>query len=159
MFHKPISLINSSHLIGCSYKEIYLIYEDRQPYWWNYFMKSGYKHVYSITFDGLFWIKMDLMLGYTDIEVLCYDSRDTINDVMKGQNVTIQHIRVWRKSRYRVRTIFAPYTCVEAMKAFLGMRAFVFTPYQLFKHLRRLSWAAEGNLNSKKKVKRDSVKN
>ena len=75
MFHKPKthSLLESQHLIGLSHKKVYLIYEDREPHWWSKLFKSGYKHVYAITFDGLFWIKMDFLLGFTDIDVLCYD--------------------------------------------------------------------------------------
>jgi len=134
--YKPLSLLKSQHLVGLSKKRVYLIYEDRESHWWSKFFKKGFKHVYCITFDGLFWIKMDYLLGYTDLDVLCYDYHDTINDVLEGQKVTIQYVEVWRKPRYRVRSLFAPASCVEAMKAILGVRAsLVISPYQLYKHI------------------------
>jgi len=101
-------------------------------------MKDGFKHVTAIKFTGLFWIKVDLALGWTDFDVLPFDRYDTIKDVLKGQDVTYQYVERWRKPRYRVRTMFAPWTCVEAMKSIIGIRAWwVFTPYQLYKHLER----------------------
>lgn len=78
---------------------------------------------------------MDFLLGFTDINVLPYDWHDTINDITKDEDVKIQYMEVWRRPRYRVRTIFAPWTCVEAAKALLGIRAWwVLTPYQLYKY-------------------------
>ena len=136
-FHNPKhhSLLESQHLIGLSHKRLYLVYEDKEPHWWSYFFKSGYKHVSAVIFDGLFWIKMDFTLGYTDIDVLCYDWHDTIKDVTRDQDMITQYVEAWRKPRYRVRSIFAPWTCVEAMKSLLGIRAWwVITPYQLYKY-------------------------
>jgi hypothetical protein len=135
-FHNPVekSLLESEHLIGMSKTSVYLIYEDRQPgLWWQKFLKKGYKHVFAVRYDGFFWIKMDLTIGYLDIEVLPIHDRATISTVLKGQNVNYQYVEAWRKPRYR--SIFAPWSCVEAMKAMLGIRAWwVLTPYQLYKY-------------------------
>jgi len=130
---KPHSLLESQHLIDRSKIGIYLVYEDKEPHWWSIFFKKGYKHVYAVRFDGLFWIKLDFMLGFTDVDVLCYDWHDGIKDIA-GDSPT-QYVETWRERRYRVRLLFAPYTCVEGMKALLGISAFwVITPYQLFKY-------------------------
>ena len=135
MFSKPVSLLESQHLVGLSHAKYYFIYEDKECHWWNKWFKIGYKHVYAIKFNGLFWIKMEFALGYTEFDVLPYDWHDTINDVLEGQKVTIQHVKAWRKPRYRVRLIYAPWTCVEAMKSLLGIRAWwMVTPYQLYKY-------------------------
>lgn len=136
-FHKPDthSLLESQHLIGRSLTKIYLIYENKQDFWWQRLLKNNYKHVHAVKFNGLFWIKMNFGSGFTDFDVLPYDWRDTITNVLEGQDVTYQYIEVWRKRRYRVRSLFAPYTCVEAMKSLLGIRAWwMITPYQLFKY-------------------------
>lgn len=78
---------------------------------------------------------MDFLLGWTDFGVLPYHDRATIYEITEGHNVIVQYVEAWRKPRYRVRSIFAPWTCVEAMKSLLGIRAWwVITPYQLFKY-------------------------
>jgi len=134
-FHEPRerSLLESQHLIGLNRTELYLVYEDRNPgFWWQRFLKKGYKHVYAVHYDGFFWIKTDLTIGYLDIEVLPVHDRATIKTVLKGKSKH-QYVKAWRKTRYR--SIFAPWSCVEAMKALLGIRAWwILTPYQLFKY-------------------------
>lgn len=131
MFSKPCSLLESQHLIGLSRTKIYLVYSSTSEFWWGKLLKDGYKHVFAIKFDGLFWIKLDLTLGWTDYDVLAYDYKDTIEDIVNGRKT--QFVDVWRKPRYR--SLFAPWTCVEMMKSLLGIRAWwVFTPYQLYKY-------------------------
>jgi len=88
-----------------------------------------------ISSKKFFWIKMDFLLGWTDIGVLPYHDNATIYEITAKHNVIVQYVEAWRKPRYRVRSIFAPWTCVEAMKSLLGIRAWwVITPYQLFKY-------------------------
>lgn len=136
-FHNPkeVSLLASKDLIGLSKTSLYLIYEDKIPcMWWQKFLKKGYKHVFAIRFDGFFWIKTDLTIGFMDSEVLPVYDRATIKTVLKGHNATYQYVETWRKTRYR--SLFAPWSCVEAMKALLGIRAWwVLTPYQLYKYI------------------------
>jgi len=139
-FHKPTthSLLESQHLIGLTKAKYYFIYEDDGTrYWFTRFLKKGFKHVTAIKFNGLFWIKMDLSLGWTDFDVLPYDRYDTIHNVTEHMDFThIQYVEAYMKPRYRVRSLFAPWTCVEAMKSLIGIRAcFVTTPYQLFKYI------------------------
>lgn len=138
MLHKPKihSLLESQHLVNTSKTKLYLVYEEKKEgLWWQKYLKKGYKHVFAVHFDGLFWIKMDFTIGYTDYSVLPFDYRDTIKHVLEGRDMTYQYVEAWRKPRYRVRLLFAPWTCVELMKSLLGIRAWwVITPYQLFKH-------------------------
>lgn len=132
---KTKSLLESTNLIGHTKQQIYLIYEDRESHWWSHFFKKGYKHVFALRFDGFFWIKMDFLMGWTDFGVVPYHDCATIKDITNGRNVIVQYVEAWRKPRYRVRLLFAPWTCVEAMKSLLGIRAWwVITPYQLFKY-------------------------
>lgn len=140
-FHKPRnhSLIESQDLIGLSRTRVYFVYSNSDHrHWYVNFLKKGFQHVYCVKFDGFFWTRMDLSLGWTDFDVLHFDRYDTIKDVLKGQDVTYQYVERWREPRYRVRTLFAPWTCVEAMKSLIGIRKpLVFTPYQLYKHLEK----------------------
>lgn len=135
-FHKPCSLLESQHLIGLSKACIYLVYIDKDDLWWSKYLKAGYRHVFAIKFDGLFWIRMDLTIGYTDFDVLLYDYKDSIDDIVQD-NATYQHVEVWRKTRYR--SILAPWTCVEMMKSLLGIKAWwILTPFQLYKYIEAL---------------------
>ena len=128
---KNHSLLDSIHLAGLSRTRIYLLYSDKDDTWWSKFLKKGYKHVLAVKFDGIFWIKMDYTLGWTDCDVLLYDNKDTIKDVAKGYKT--QYVEVWRRQRYR--RLFAPHSCVEMMKSLLGIRAWwILTPYQLYKY-------------------------
>jgi len=141
-FHRPInhSLLESGHLVGQSKARYYFVYEDDGTrYWYSDFLKPGFKHVTAVKYNGLFWLKMDLSLGWTEFDVLPFDQYDTIHDVLKDVDYThLQYVEAWRKPRYRVRSLFAPWTCVEAMKSLLGIRAcLVTTPYQLYKHMEK----------------------
>ena len=130
------SLIEKKHLADRSKTVVYFVYEDDGDVpILNKFLKEGYKHVYCVKFDGLFWIKLDFRLDFAECYVLPYDYRDTIENVLEGLDITLyQRVESWRKvRRYRTPTVVAPYTCVEAMKAIVGVfEPFVFTPYQLF---------------------------
>ena len=133
---KNYSLLESEHLIGATKCKYYLIYEDKEnTYWWSKFLKTGYKHVFALYFDGLFWSRLDFTIGWVQFDVLTYKTHATIKDIIKGQNVTAQYVETWRIPRYRVRMFLAPWTCTEMMKSLLGIRAWwVITPYQLFKY-------------------------
>ena len=135
-FHKPAerSLLESSNLVGLSKTAIYLIYENKpHGLWWQKFLRKGYRHVFAVRFDGFFWIKMEMTIGFTDFEVLPYYDHATIESILRGKEVTYQYVETWRKMRYR--SLFAPQSCVEGMKALLGIRAWwVLTPYQLYKY-------------------------
>jgi len=139
--HKPKShsLLDSQDLIGLNKARYYFVYSNTDhDHWYAKHLKKGFQHVFAVRFDGYFWTRMDLSLGWTDFDVLPYDRYDTIKDVLKGLDVTIQYVERWRKPRYRVRTILAPWTCVEAMKSLIGIREpLVMTPYQLYKHLEK----------------------
>ena len=136
-FHKPKehSLLESIDLIGTSKVQAYVVYEDKaNEMWWQRFLKKGYQHSFLVIFDGYFWIKMELTIGFMDIHVLPFYNNDTIEDVMRGRDFTYQYVQAWRKTRYR--SILAPWSCVEAIKAVIGVRAMhVLTPYQLYKYI------------------------
>lgn len=132
---KVHSLLESIHLVKTSRVHAYVIYEDRDPgMWWQRYLKKGYSHSFLVIYDGYFWIKMELTTGYMDICVLPFYNNNTIEDVLRGIDCTYQFIETWRRQRYR--SIIAPWSCVEAIKAVIGVRALhVLTPYQLFKYI------------------------
>ena len=136
-FHEPKnhSLLESIDLVGTSKLQAYVVYEDRdEQMWWQKPLKKGFKHSFLVIYDGYFWIKMELTIGFMDICVLPFYNNNTIEDILRGTKCTYQLVQVWRRQRYR--NILAPWSCIEAIKAALGIRALhVLTPYQLFKYI------------------------
>ena len=130
------SLVDKAHLVGHTKIIGYIVYSDGQPHWWSRFLENGYKHCYFIQFTGLIWIKVDYTLGFLDFGVLPYDYRDTIDDIISPDD-TYQRVEAWRKVR-RYRSIIAPLSCVELVKAVMGVSIpWVLTPYQLFNLVER----------------------
>jgi len=99
-------------------------------------LKPGYRHCYALRWDGFNWIGFYPHLGYTEVEILPHQTLNVF-DVVAGEYSAIIHANAWQK----VGKIRQPwptfFTCVEQIKALLGIKAsFVFTPWQLFKRLR-----------------------
>ena len=128
------SLLDRKHLIGYSTETFYLVYtDDADSPWFLRYLKKGYKHVYLVKFDGLFWIKLEYTLGFQDIRVLPYDMYDSIETIIGDEKY--QKVTVRRKIK-RYRTFIAPPSCVEAMKSVMGLREyFLLTPWQLFNYV------------------------
>jgi hypothetical protein len=99
-------------------------------------LKKDYSHCYAMKWDGFNWIHFNPALGFTDISVLPqYD--DDIRLALANERYTdIIHVSAWRKIR-RWRTPWpVAFTCVEQIKALLGISAWwVITPWQLYKYL------------------------
>ena len=118
----------------------YVVFEQGDMrYFWSKWLKTGIRHCYALRFDGYNWIAFNPGLGHTDIEILPFGHLDTIQNVSKDTNCTvILHVKV-RRNSMRIRAPWpTAFTCVEQIKAILGIRCwYVFTAWQLFKHLRQ----------------------
>ncbi len=121
-----------------SFTDWYVVFEHGDmSYWWAKYLHAGFRHCWALRWDGFNWIAFDPKLGHTDIEVLPYYNHNDIENISKDTNCSvIIHAKVWRDSK-RIRTPYpTAVTCVEQIKALLGVRKwFLFTPYQLFNHL------------------------
>jgi hypothetical protein len=121
-----------------SYTEWFIVFEHGDmPYWWAKYLQSGFRHCWALRWDGFNWIAYHPKLGHTDIEILPYGSYEDIEIISKANNISaIIRAKVWRDSLQ----IRAPWptvsTCVEQIKAILGVRKwFLFTPFALFNYL------------------------
>jgi hypothetical protein len=121
-----------------SFIDWYIVFEHGDmPWWWAKFLQSGFRHCWALRWDGYNWIAINPKLGHTDIEVLpYYNHKDIENIRIDTECSVIIHAKVWRESK-RIRASWPTVvTCVEQIKALLGIRRwFLFTPYQLFNHL------------------------
>jgi len=121
-----------------SFTDWYVVFEHGDmPYWWAKYLHPGIRHCYALRWDGFNWIAFHPKLGHTDIEILSYGSYEDIQNILIDTDCSvIIHVKVWREST-RIRSPWpTAVTCVEQIKALLGIRKwFLFTPYQLFNYL------------------------
>jgi len=121
-----------------SYIEWFIIFEHGDmPYWWAKYLQSGFRHCWALRWDGFNWIAFQPKLGHTDIEILPFGRYEDIEIISKDNNISaIIRAKVWRESK-RIRSPYpVAITCVEQIKALLGVRQwYLFTPYQLFHYL------------------------
>ena len=100
--------------------------------WWDYFFKAGFRHVYAVKFVGQYCLTFNPHLAFTDIE---FDFAEP--ELMVPPGATVLEVTAWRRIG-RVRSAFyiGPPTCVESVKALLGIRSFMtWTPWQLYSRL------------------------
>ena len=121
-------------LHGKSLAEYYIVFKRSElamP-----FIDRDYSHVYAVKWDGYFWQMINPALGYTDIFVLpCFDP--DIRVALAAEEYTdIIKVSAWRKiGRWRTPWPM-PFTCVEQIKALLGISSWwILTPRQLYKYL------------------------
>lgn len=122
-----------------TYVEWYLVFcESDRLYWWNRFLKRGYTHVYAVRWDGYNWISVSPNIGCLGVEILPCIDPDPKNLFQTTKCSDILHINVWIQLN-RSRSLWpTQFTCVEIVKALIGVRAWhVFTPWQLHKYLVR----------------------
>jgi hypothetical protein len=118
----------------------YVIFTDSpRDYWWTRWLRPGYRHIYAIKWDGFNWIKLEPFTSYVDVSILPYGPGARIHDVVnpKGNDI-LRVTRYCERDWIRAPWIFGPMTCVEGIKALLGIRAIhIWTPWQLSNYLRK----------------------
>lgn len=125
-----VSLIE---LEGKSFAEYYLVFRKTDR-WWQILLKRDFGHVYALRWLGGCWLKIEPLLGHTEIEFYIAETED-VYSIAGSDCSAILHVKNWR-STDRYGLIFGPISCVEYMKSLLGIRGLIFTPWQLYKHLR-----------------------
>ena len=101
---------------------------------WEWALKVGFRHVFCVLESGDSWIMIDARDGRPVVEVVassCFDLQGFYEE--QGYSV-IEMERPDRPLRSPVVTV----NCVGLVCAHLCIRApFAFTPWQLFKHLKK----------------------
>lgn len=121
----------------------YVVFSGREnDYWWNRWLKPGFEHVsawrdyrFGPLPTDVMWLKVDAFAALTLAEIVF----DPTPPWVKDQSMTVVRVRVARFA-YKVRETFTigPFTCVEHVKALLGIRKFwLRTPWQLYNYIRK----------------------
>lgn len=103
---------------------------------WLRWLKPGFRHCLVLLWDGRDWILYDPLAHVTELVVVRAQADFCPLAWLLAHDCLPVPVRVVRPPR-RLAPV-APYTCVEAVKRVLGLRARgVFTPWQLFRCLTR----------------------
>ena len=113
-----------------------VVFHDKECYHWaNRLLKPGFWHVFAILRDDNYWIRLDARDGVPVVEVTASKDFD-LADYLKRDGFTVVELDFQPTPLPRVMIG----NCVGVVKAILGIsNPLIFTPWQLFKHLRRVS--------------------
>lgn len=129
-----ISLVDSinSHLV-----DVWLVFYDvpRDYRFWRW-LKPGFNHVEVWRLDRGAWARVDTCLELLNAEVHLLPPWES--GIFPETARFLHYVRLVSRGKVREPFMVGPITCVELVKAVLGIRAiFVRTPYALYKHLRK----------------------
>lgn len=116
---------------GYRYPLAFIGFGGTPRFWWMHFLKKGFYHCFIILGNGYHWILIDSLSHFTDAIILKnVDIPKSLNDL--GYRV----ICCTTAEPARSKAFLMPFTCVETVKRFLGIKnRFILTPYQLYKFL------------------------
>ena len=111
--------------------------------WYEWLAMDGFKHCFVVHFDGNAWTRIEKTYNHLEVEpLIVVDSfvvgRMNLKRYYEAKGFTTQVVKLSRcTDNMRVKLIFAPNTCVETVKDFIGLSSYrIFSPYQLYKRLR-----------------------
>ena len=101
---------------------------------WLKLLAPGFRHCFVVLNDGRHWLTVDPLSCFTELEVQPVPAGFDLPAFYRARGLTVVPAPL---GRARARPLpWAPFTCVEAVKRVLGLRArFVLTPRQLYRHL------------------------
>jgi hypothetical protein len=117
----------------------YVVFTDGRPHWWNRFLKPGFSHTYVLIWDGACWLLVDPSLSHCRVTILDQFEPIPPTEWLRVPGATVLEARPEVvEGRLRHPWILGLLTCVEGVKAVLGIRRpCILTPWQLAKYLRR----------------------
>ena len=103
----------------------WVVYRGEAPLWWLRLLRPGFRHCLALLNDGRRWVAVDPLAGFTDVAVL---------DLPADFDLPGWYPAPLRRPAGPAP--WGPFTCVEAVKRLIGLRApWVLTPWQLHRHL------------------------
>jgi hypothetical protein len=121
--------------------------------WWDlvFHLKPSHGHVYALRWDGFNWLLFNPHAGYTDIAIVAAADENALAQLV-DPGATVLEVEAFRRvDRLRGRWWAGPMTCVEQVKALLGLSVgVIFTPWQLYRYLLR---CADDRVNSRIRVR------
>lgn len=107
-------------------------------HWWDRVFRTpiGFSHVYALRWDGYNWILFNPHTSFTEIAILPIPTENAIQHMIEP-GATVLEVEAFRHpTRIRGRWWIGPMTCVEQVKALLGIPVGrIWTPRQLYNYL------------------------
>lgn len=111
-----------------------VVFAGRAEMRWLRLLKPGFRHCFAALHDGTGWILYDPLSHATDIRALPGVAAAELAAWFRQRGHTV--VAVPPRPVHRRPAPWAPFTCVEALKRVLGIRARrVWTPWQLYRVL------------------------
>jgi len=119
----------------------YIVFcEADRRHWWDHLWRTplGFSHCYALRWDGWNWISINPGVYFTDIAILPGTHENALQEYLPA-GATVVEVEAFRqKDRIRGRWWVGPMTCVEQIKALLGLPVgWLFTPWHLYRYLMR----------------------
>lgn len=121
----------------------WVVFSGQADLRWLKILKPGFRHCYIVLKDRWQWVSIDPLSHYTQIEFHAQVRQDfDLPAWLRGQGMVVVETTI--KPPPRKPSPWMVFTCVEAVKRFLGIqKRFILTPWQLYHHLTkgRSQWA------------------
>lgn len=135
-----LSLLDTAHKHVADW---YVVFTDREnEYWWNRWLQPGFQHVqawrsyrYGTQPNDVMWLRVDPFAALTVVELVF----DVLPPWYRDPSMNVIRTRVARTAlKLREGFSIGPFSCVEHVKALLGIRSFwLRTPWQLYKYIKK----------------------
>jgi len=101
---------------------------------WAKLLRPGFRHCFAIVGRNEQWVIFDPMSNYTNLGIFSGPVIDEVAEWYRQFGLTVIKTVVRREGSPAAE--WRPFTCVEAVKRVLGIRApWVLTPWQLYRHI------------------------
>lgn len=103
--------------------------------WWLRLLKPGFRHCFALLGGNGHWVLIDPGAAVTHVGVWPHADAPDLPQRLADAGFTLLPAPL---RRHDTPAGWAPFTCVEAVKRLLGLRApWVMTPWGLYRHLSR----------------------
>lgn len=120
---------------------VIVVFEDRAAFGTLMWLRAGFRHCFCLLRRPVGWIVCDPLKSHTQLDVIIpYDERDLVLHYLERKLMVLVGNCL---SSGPTLNFLRPLTCVEIVKRIVGLCApGVWTPYQLYRALRRLGFVA-----------------
>lgn len=117
-------------------REAWVCFGDGRGVWWLRGLKPGFRHCFVVLGDEKRWVVIDPASCFTDVAALDRAERPDLPDWFRTQGFTVARAPLLRNAARAAP--WRPFTCVEAVKRILGLRApAALTPWGLYRSISR----------------------
>ena len=131
---KPDSLLSAPQGV---WVEVWVVFtHPDKTYWWSRFLTPGFGHCYLLMQTGGRWVILNWGVDALRLAVTHMPTYASLSEFLRPGDTAVR-VRAELRERYRAPWVFGPLTCVEMVKAVLGIRSpWILTPHQLYRRVR-----------------------